>query len=138
MSRLPFDDSDDVFGDATAHVPTPPHRRRALNVPLSLISLAVVLILSVSVFFLYRYQMRRTVTSLLQRADECERTGKYVDATVYLQRYLSLVPHDHPTLARLATVSDKALIDAPNPHEHGRVVRLYLRAIGVAPASLGI
>jgi len=106
--------------------------RRALNVPLLVITIIGVTALSAGAYAWYGFQLRRIATSLLTRAESFEQEGDWSQAADYTHRYLQVRPDDVAARIQLAQRFDRS---ASAAHQKTRAKELYYAALGVAPEA---
>ena len=68
------------------------------------ILIAIVIVASLSIYFLQRSQVTRMAKSVLEEAQEAEKGGDYEAAIRKYQEHLLVVPGDDVTKAKLADV----------------------------------
>jgi len=116
-----------------------PHRvaggQRVVNWPLLLGTVAVLVVVAPALWFWHHYQLQRSASVYLQRANQLEETQEWAGAAKYLHRYLRLRPEDAPVQIRLAKTFDRAATELPSKQ---RSAEFYLRAIGLAPDDLSL
>ncbi|MHB8974107.1 MAG: tetratricopeptide repeat protein [Pirellulaceae bacterium] len=110
----------------------PPKKKRILNVPLLVITLVVVAVLAPAAYFWHDFQLKRTATSLLDRADVAEKDQDWGTAADYVQRYLRLVPDDLTAQVRLTQTYDKSAKDYGRKQ---RAIDLYYETLGIVQES---
>lgn len=106
-----------------------PKVRRALNTRWLIGTFVVAAVVGVAAYFWHDYQVKRLAAVYLDRAEEFEGEGKYLDAARDLNRYLHVYPNEPDTLVRLAKDFGKGAVSA---RDTTRAIGLYYRAIGVA------
>lgn len=106
--------------------------RRELNLPFLIASLILVAVVGGVAFFTQRWQLGRTASSLLERADRLEQDGKLLQAADYVDRFVNIrvgTPEANAARVRVAELFDKG---ATNPRDQMRAVELCNRALSVA------
>lgn len=103
--------------------------KRILNVRLLIGTLVAVVILTPVAFFWHSYQVGRTASAFLSRAESLEKEKNWGEASQYIFRYLRLRPDDVDARIRLAETFDKGSRDPWATSEY------YYRALGMAPAD---
>ncbi|MHB8956950.1 MAG: tetratricopeptide repeat protein [Pirellulaceae bacterium] len=124
--------NDTGVASARAAVPetvvSPPQKRRMLNVPFLVVTLVLLALLAPAAHFWHGSQVKRTATSLLERADVAEKEEDWTTAAEYVQRYLRLVPGDVKAQVRLAKTYDKSATDFGRKQ---RAIDVYYQTLGV-------
>jgi len=115
---------------------------KVLNVPLLAGTLIAVAVLGPAAYAWRSYQVKRTATAFLDRADVLEGQEDWEEAAGYLHRYLRLRPDAEDATEvqiRLAKVYDKSAVESESTVEawrrKARAVDLYYQAIGIATAD---
>jgi tetratricopeptide (TPR) repeat protein len=86
------------------------HQPRQVNPRAIVIVLGVAAVVSVALFFGYRYQVRQNAQALLEQAERAEKEGNLSRAADYLLQYLAMVPTDDDRLAHFASLSEKQAV----------------------------
>src|SRR5438876_1002261 len=84
-----------------------PHMKRRLNHKLFLILCACLTLVGVVVHWVHALQVRSNVGALLRQADWSLQKGDYGRAIGFLEKYLTSVPEDVDTLAKLGLTLDE-------------------------------
>jgi len=117
---------------STSHGASAAPVRRTLNVPFLIISLLVLAGIGGAGYVVRNWQLQRTSTIFLTRADEFEASENWLKACENLDRYLRLVPDDHAARIRLARTFEKGAVTSSQLQ---RAIALYFRAIGTGEKS---
>ncbi len=107
-----------------------------LNVPLLIGTIVALAILIPTVYFWHSYQLGRTSTIYLERADVLEQEENYQEAATYLHRYLQVNRGDVDTRIRLAVVYGKSAAD--NFRRKFQAIEYYSTAVGLAPNRIDL
>src|SRR3954454_24904395 len=75
--------------------------------------ISVVLVTSLVIFFIHRYQVTRMAGSVLDSAEQAERDGDFEEAARIYQERLTFAPDDVDTSLKLADVLRKGTKTAP-------------------------
>src|SRR5258708_5837021 len=81
---------------------------KQLNVKLLAWTMALGAFVSVGVFFLHAYQVRRNAGVLLRRAEEARAEGRLDKALTFLSDYVALAPEDTDALATMTIMIDES------------------------------
>ena len=98
-----------------------------------LILIGIVLVVGLFIFFGQRYQVTRMDQSVLARAVQAERDGKFDDAAKLYQEHLEVVPTDQDAKVKLA---DVLLKGEKNAARQDRAITLYTQFLA-GGASVG-
>ncbi len=110
------------------------HRiERRLNVPLALGTLIAVAVLAPTLYFVHGFQLSRTSTAFLTRADELAHEEEWLKSADYVQKYLRVRPQDTTQRIRLAELFGKAV--AENPRLTLQAMTVYREAIIAAHSN---
>lgn len=104
-------------------------RKRAVNWPVLLGTLALVVIAAPCAYYLREYQVARTAEIYRDRAAQKEADGDRAGAIQYLFRYTKFRPRDGAARAKLATLYAET---ADNYPRRQRAIELHEEAIGFA------
>ena len=106
--------------DQVQHYPEP--GLRPVNVRFVVGLVSVVLVVSVGIWGLHRYQMQSMSTALLERSQHSREAGDLEGSVQYLRDYLRMVPGDTDALQTLTSLLDDA---AENPQQRFEVLQKY-------------
>jgi tetratricopeptide (TPR) repeat protein len=106
--------------------------RRTLNLPFLIASAGVFLIAGVALYVVHRWQVGRTSTAFLKRADQLEAEKRWFDASDYIRHYLRLRPDAQEQWIRLAKVYDQGVT---TPAQRAQSIEYHYRAIGTGIAE---
>src|SRR4051794_13880044 len=109
--------------------------RRKLNVPFLAGLLAGGLLLGVSLYLLYGFQVRRHASALLSQADRAQEQENLDQAARYLARYLTLRPEDIDVLARYGLLLAQR---AQSPLARGHAVAVLDRVLQRLPGRADV
>ncbi|MCX7424304.1 MAG: tetratricopeptide repeat protein [Planctomycetia bacterium] len=107
--------------------------RRTLNVRLLSITLVIVSLVGIGSYFWRAYQVSRTASALLERADALEKEGDFGSAINYRRRYLQFHPEDDDEFVRLAETLDEGPERSANKTREA--ISIYLGALGLKGVS---
>lgn len=119
-------------GDRREAHDLPPKRRKAVHVPILLITSIALIVFGLGSYAWHAYQVRRTSSDLLDLADSLEEEAEWNKAAQYIDRYLEIVPEDVQAVIRRAEAFDRS---ADTIQRKVRAAQLYAEALAIAPAS---
>lgn len=128
--------SSDASPSAHPSAETRPAIEYRLNIPFLLGSLVVFALLGAALFLIHWWQLEKTASAFLVRADQLEKDGQFFDAADNVQRYVQLVPSADKQRLRLASLYEQGIHQEEkergiaNPDQVNRAISLIRRAIG--------
>jgi len=105
-------------------------RRYVVNQKVLLITVALLILGTPSVYFWYKHQLSKTSHALLVRAEQLEQEKEWSKATSYYQRYLLLEPEDTEAIVRMVEAYAKG---QSTPNRIARLTRMLYQALGHSP-----
>ena len=111
-----------------------PQTTSQLNVRLAVISVIVVTVSAIFLYFWHGFQVKRLSGSLIDVADQREQEEQWFEAAVYLHRYLRLQPDDGEIKVRLAQTFDRLVEETPQRSREA--IPYFVNAVDAAPDQI--